>query len=169
MSEARMATEEDFNRHLMSIPCGEGLVNFHPDPRQTGGDGGPHMEAVAGVFTRATLEDGLRLISTPKDEPNFLSQMWDESIKGLIAQQTLQSDFVVIPQQYPVTFKLDTVPIVSAVTAALMCRLGQVVTDRMVREVADRVAAEISELSLLPNPKTTFENDSDAPVVVEGK
>jgi hypothetical protein len=41
MSEARMASEEDFNRVLMNVRGGEG--NYQPDPHQTGGDGGPHL------------------------------------------------------------------------------------------------------------------------------
>lgn len=169
MSEARMATEEDFKRELMRLPAEGGISNHYPHPFNTGGDDGPHMrgftvpmETIVGQFTRATLADGLRLIGTPKDEPNLIAELWDRSLGEP------HGEMVILPQRF--TFSLDPA-VTTALQAGMMTYVGQTVTEELVKRVIDDVTARVSEACgyVHPNPKTTFENDPDAPVVVERK
>lgn len=169
MSEAHMATEEDFKRELMRLPAEGGISNHYPHPFNTGGDDGPHMrgftvpmEPIVGQFTRATLYDALRLIGTPKDEPNLIAEMWNRSLGEL------HGEMVVLPRQC--TFTLDPT-VTTALQAGMMAYVGQTVTEQMVKRVIADVTARFSEACgyVHSNPKTTFENDPDAPVVVERK
>lgn len=138
MSEARMATPEDFNRELMRIP----------------------VEGICGEYTRDTLWDGIRHMSTPKDIPNVFSEMWDRSVVSRDQQ------LVVLPKEFRVTLG----PVVdTAIRDSLLAHAGQTVTEAMVRRVIDDVTARMCEACGYPpaNPKTTFESGHEPPVIVD--